>query len=227
VWEIDQLLLPEGEESLGATLLENLGLHSAKIGAHKIFLRIERDDHMVDAARQAGFFLRGTEYLYCLENPSGRDLPNFPALTLRAKTSSDEYHLFQLYTAATPPTLRHAEGMTLQEWQASREKSRGEEFLCQKRDSIVGWLRLYMVRSVGIFELLTLPSEENLEEILTEYSLAKLSRASVACCIAQEHQLGLRRVFTRKGFQLSAEYSVMLKQLAVAVPQPSLAPLQA
>ncbi len=227
VWEIDQLLLPNGEVSPGASLLDNLGQYGIRIGMHKVFLRIEKDSSMVNTAQEAGFLLHGTEYLYRLEKPAGRAQPSLPPDSFRPKMRSDEFPLFRLYTAVTPPTLRHAEGMTLQEWQDSRERNRCEEIICQRGDSLVGWLRLSLIRGAGVFELMVLPSAENLEELLTEYSLARLSHASAAYCIAQEHQFSLRRLFTQKGFQLLEEYSVLLKQLTVAVHQPSLAPLRA
>ncbi|MBM2832684.1 MAG: hypothetical protein HW414_1736 [Dehalococcoidia bacterium] len=226
VWEVNQLLLPIGEERLAALLLDKVGHYGRQMGAHKIFLRIERNSLVMETARQAGFLPRSTEYLFRIENEARYAPPSLPAENLKAKTDSDEFHIFHLYSAITPPTLMQTDGMTLQEWQASRDRCKGRELVYQEGDSVMGWLRLSMIKGAGVFELMALPSASGLEETMIEYSLAQLRQAPTTYCIAQEHQTTLHHLCIRRGFQPMGEYSVLLKQVAVPLPQHSLAPLQ-
>ena len=224
-WMVERLLLSPGQESLCFDLLERLAFSGGKLKAERLFLRLDSSSPAVDMAKQAGFNHYLTEFLFCLKEGQGSE-PTESQLVLRPKSTSDEYALFRLYSAAAPLQVRCAEGMTLQEWSQSRDRNATRELVLEKGGEISAWLRIRMGRTAGRFEIVGELGAENLGE-LVNYSLAALKGRHPIYCLISEFQQQLRQILEEQGFYQVAAYSCLSKQLAVRVQEPQLVPLRA
>lgn len=224
VWEVDNLLCGRDEASC-CTLLDDLSTYGGKTGVRKIFLRTEQDSPFIGALRKTGFAPCSTGHVY-RKLISRQSTPVFQA-GLRPRSGKDDFLVFQLYNAATPASLRQAEGLTLQEWQASREKDAGKEIVYENEEGLRGWLRYSVIKGKKVFEIMTAASPAGVDRTLVEYVMTNSPHCRAAYCLAQENQGGLQSVLKDMGFELVGGYCVLVKQLVVPVAQPSLAPLQA
>ena len=224
-WMINRLLLSSGREEVCSDLLERAGFAGDKTQAERLFLRLESTSPAVDMAKRAGFTHYLTEYLYYLEETHRTEPPQV-SLVLRPKSGADEYGLFRLYTAAAPHQVRRAEGMTLQEWNQSRDKDATWELVSEKNGEISAWLRIRLGRTAGRFEIVTELGPDELGQ-LVDYSLAALKGRHPVYCLASEFQQQLQHILEERGFVRVESYSCLSKQLAVRVREPQLVPLQA
>ena len=121
--------------------------------------------------------------------------------------------------------------MTFQEWvDAKGREATGRwerEIVCEGEDGVMGWLRLRSDRDTGLFEALAHPSAEECHQCMLDYSLAHFSNCHAIFCLTIESQGRLQQLVEKEGFEPAAEYFLLLKELAVRVPQPSLAPIHA
>jgi hypothetical protein len=224
VWEVDNLLC-EREGAACCTLLDDLSTYGSKTGIRKIFLRTEQDSPCMGALRKIGFSPCSTGHLY--RRAIGRQsAPVFQA-ALRPRSGKDDFLLFQLYNAVVPASLRQAEGVTLQEWQASREKDAGKEIVYENEEGLRGWLRYSVIKGKKVFEIMTAASPAGVDRVLIEYVVTNSPHCRAAYCLAQESQGGLQGVLKDTGFELVGGYCVLLKQLVVPVAESCLAPLRA
>jgi hypothetical protein len=230
IWEVDNLLLTGQDKRMCLALLDSLSSAGGKLRVTKIFLRIPQTSPVIEMAQGAGFSPYLEEHLYRLQaRPSPRPRkPDFPPYSFRPRQESDGYDLFQVYTAAVPPPVRCAEGMTLQEWQQTRErrtgKGRPRELMCYREGSLVGWLRVRASSGVGQMELIVHPAEESGAEAMLRYSLARLSRNPCLLCLTPTFQGELQRLLRQHQFEEIAKYTTLVKELAVRVAQPIRAP---
>jgi len=224
-WAIEHLLLNPGREGVCLELLERLGFAGEKMGAERLFLRLDANSPAVDMAKQTGFNHYLTEQLYRLDDVRQHDKPE-PKLALRAKSGADEHNLFRLYSSATPLQVRSVEGMTLQEWSQSRDRDAHRELVWGSGGEISAWLRVRQNRMAGQFEIL---SDQGAEELgrLVSYSLNYLRGSRPVYCLVPEFQQRLRQILEERGFRQAAAYSCFCKQLAVRVHEPRLMPLRA
>jgi hypothetical protein len=227
---IDFLLLDEQDEECCFSLLEMLSDAAEELEVEKIFLRLSAESPLLNAAKDAGFSPYVTEHLYRFENEKGKTINGkheVPAL-LRYKKSSHEYGLFQLYRACVPTPVRCVEGMTFKEWQETKDKDAGKlerEWVYEKEDSFVGWLRLSITGGSGHFEIMARADGE-LEQ-LVEYSLESLRSYRYLFCLTPEFQQELKHLLESRGFVEVARYSALVKELVIRAQQPCFMPMNA
>ena len=236
VWEVDCLLVAacdqREERDVCLSLLDQLSEGAGADNVEKVFLRLPRDSALVDIVRQAGFAPYLTEHLYRLGE---RSRPALAAISLpdslRRRSRTDDIRLFQLYSAAVPLQVRRAEAMTFREWRELRQRGfyrRGEkELVCEREGMLTAWLKLSLDRHLGQFELLVHPSYGEGVEPLVRFSLIRLKGKPVITSLVPEHQAGLRDYLQERNFEEVAEYTNLVKQLAVRLRQPSLVPARA
>lgn len=226
-WRIDCLQLIRGEDCLG--LLDRVSSAAVAEGVRKVFLRLHSDSPLLDEARRAGFSTYGLDFLYRHQGDIRRGAVTFPhPYSIGPRSSVDDHALFELYTAVVPVSVRTAEGMTLSEWQESRDRGswleQHREFVLHKQGRLVGWLRTAAARGVGCFEIICLPSEGEGLEWLVDYGLALLGGRSPLFCIASAYQAELIELLRRLQFEEVAQYTALLKETALRVKEPYLAP---
>jgi hypothetical protein len=224
-WMIDRLFLSPGREEVCSDLLERTGVAGDKTHAERLFLRLDSSSPAVNLAKRGGFTHYLTEYLYYMEG-ARRTEPVEPSLVMRPKSGADEHGLFRLYTAAAPHQVRRAEGMTLQEWNQSRDKDATWELVSEKNGEISAWLRIRLGRTAGRFEIVTELGPDELGQ-LVNYSMFALKGRHPVYCLVSEFQQQLQNILEERGFARVASYSCLSKQLAVRVREPQLVPLQA
>ena len=227
-WQIDYLRV--GDEQYCLDLLDKVSAFAVEQGVKKLFLRLPQDSPLMDGVRRSGFSAYSTDYLYRYRGEGGPRIVESP-YTLRPRSGNDDYRLFELYSAAAPASVRAAEGMTFEEWQASRDRGswlqRHREFVWEKRGSLVGWLCISTARGMGCFGVMLHPAEGEGLEWLVNHALVSLDGKSPLFCIASAFQGQLRSLLPTMEFEEVAQYSALVKELAVRVREPSFMPMQA
>lgn len=226
-WEIDYLLLDEGDGEVCLRLLERLSAVAGTFGVGRIFLRLTQASPLLGPARGAGFSPYLNEFLYHLRGPSAEGpVSGSISTVLRPKLPSDEYGLYQLYSAAIPDAVRYVEGLTLGEWQEARDPFK-TELVYERGNRLLAWVGLGVEEGWGHFDVRVHPSaEDSLEEIVAS-TLALLGGKPAILSLVPEFQLRLRRLLEGMGFEQVAGFSVLVKQLRARVPEPELTPMPA
>jgi hypothetical protein len=224
VWEIDKLMLFEGEHELCLALLEKLSAVLAQFGVEKLFLSLPSDSPLVELVESAGFSCYVTESLYRFRE--GEAVPSPPPYTLRPKFDDDEYKLFQLYNAVTPLSVRSVEGLIFQEWRQCREQTAKAELIYEWGGYLLAWLRVIRDKGIGQFEIMTELDEAELG-YLVEHGMMLLDGSQPIFCLSPNFQHQLQRVLTGHGFEPIAEYFRLVKQLKARAHKLQLMPLRA
>jgi hypothetical protein len=202
-----------------------LSVAAGESGVKKVFLRLPAESRLVDAAKGTGFVPYVSECLYGWENRTEAVHREPTSFSARRKQELDDYRLFDLYEACVPTPVRRVEGMSFKEWHEAKDRSTRKEWVFEKKDSFIGWLRVGANGDTGQFELIATEGEE-LEQML-EYSLASLNGCRHIFCLAPEFQGELIRQLRGYGFGEAKKYSNLIKELTVRAEAPVLVPLGA
>jgi len=238
-WQVDYLQASDEEHCIA--LLDMVSAAAAKLEVRKLFLRLPTTSPLIDGARRAGFSCYTKDYLYRYGGEREQRAAEAPEpYLLRPKSRSDEYGLFNLYNAAVPLPVRTAEGMTLGEWQESRDQGswlvQHKEFVLLLRShpspppnegSLVGWLRVNAARGTGCFDIMFHQLEEQGLEWLVNYGLMCLDGKSPIFCVVSAFQGRLKGLLEGSGFEQVAEYDALMTEFAVRVSEPEVVPMRA
>ena len=239
-WEVDHLYLPETIAGLSfgknearfdgdIALLEIMECLCQAVGwryGERVFLRLSPDSPVIPVARRAGFFPYFQETL--LEG-SGGPSPDEGVSTpggLRPARQEDQFPLFQLFSATTPPRQREALGLTFDQWRDSLERRSGnrQEWVVERRGRIAGWLHLSLRDGAAEGELLTHPGHPDLLPELIQVALAHPGRQSWR---VPDYQGRTSLLLQDRGFQEVAQYTMFIKTVAAPVRRPGMAPVEA
>lgn len=231
-WELDWLVLEgnQADDWTALALLERLAEEAVKAQVQRIFLRVPKDSERTAAAMRAGFTAYGTETLL-RRGPSDTvsATTESMAMELRPKQKDDELALFRLYHNAVPAQVRSMEGMTLEEWYATREAQFGQqkEYVWSEGDRLRGWLQVNRGNGCGQFHLMVHPEDENRLEDLVVQALAHLPRKEPVVALVPHYQPSLRSLLMEVwGFEEVAEYENLARQLAVRVLEARFVPVR-
>ncbi|MBI2867695.1 MAG: hypothetical protein HYX97_05105, partial [Chloroflexi bacterium] len=120
-WEVERLLLGHACRDLCPELLDTLALEAGQHGAATLFLRLDADSPLVEAAQRAGFLCYQRETLLTAHPPKRQTSELGAQYMLRLRREEDPHALFRLYNAAVPASVRMAQGLTLDQWQGAAE----------------------------------------------------------------------------------------------------------
>ena len=209
-WEIEVLIDADEDKGVVLSLLGRMAAGVAKLGAERVFLRLAADSHLVDIARQAGFFPYAHETLYRADAVGPMEAPDLP---LRPRTKGDAFGIFQLYTQAVPTNVRAIEGATLREWQAALEPwdGRPTDLLLEDGGVITAWLR-FLAGQFGRFSLLTHTNRRGVEALIRA-ALARLADSRSLLCLAPARDPTLARALRGRGFGPVGDYVALAKRL--------------
>jgi hypothetical protein len=255
VWEVDGLYLaaldspamngngrggsdkPDQVKADALAMLEDLFQAVGERAGERIFLRLPANSTAQALARRSGFMVACNETL--VEGPSfvprnGGDndtIDNATVSGLRSRLPSDNYGVFQLYCASVPVRVRQAMGLTLDQWQDGREVSargvtptRPREWVAEEAGRIVGWVRLSgRGKSVGA-EVMAHPDHPDLLFRLVDFASRRYPRLR---WLIPEYQAPVGDRLTARGGRTVAEYTMMVKMVAVPAPQYGMAPVEA
>ena len=218
-WEIADLFLSSRSDAHLPELLEKPSRSAVSSGGQRMFLRLRRDDPLVDDARRGGFFPCVPELLYKglpapAESSASQSSSSWP-VPLREREPSDVFEIFRLYNATTPSEVRHVTGMTFDHWTASREYGPSREFVLDNNGAVGGWLMIAARSGAGQLATMVHPSNEHVLRYLVEFGLKRLSGTKAVYCLVPEYQTALQRALTDRGFQVVSDYITLVKSMAL------------
>jgi hypothetical protein len=117
-WEVEALIDADDDKAVVSSLFSRMLAGIGRVGAQRVFVRLDAGSAIVRAARDAGFFPYQAQTLYRL---TGKVRGGARDVGLRAKSRQDMHGIFQLYMHAVPANVRAIEGATFKEWQAALE----------------------------------------------------------------------------------------------------------
>ena len=218
-------------------LLEDLFQAVGERAAERIFLRLPTDSPTIELARRSGFIVVCNETL--VEGPGPLHLNGANGVApddlttggLRPRLPSDSYGVFQLYCASVPSRVRQAMGLTFDQWQDGREApargvtpTRQQEWVAEESGRIVGWVRLAgRGKSVGA-EVMAHPDHPDLLFRLVDFASCRCPRLR---WLAPDYQSPVRDRLVGRGGRQVAEYTMMVKMVAVPALQYGMAPVEA
>jgi hypothetical protein len=229
-WHVDYLQIEKGNVCID--LLDAASAAAAERGVRKLFLRLDHTCPLISEARRAGFASYTKEYLYHYNGEPGRINSAAPQhCTIRPRHRTEDSGLFELYKSAVPQQVRLAEGITLEEWQASMPQGpllqQHKEFILHKGNSLIGWLRIDTSRRVGHFDLVYSQVGSDILTWAVNCAIARLASKQVKSCIVNEYQTQLKTLVESSKFEQAAEYASLVKEIAIKVREPSFVPMRA
>ncbi len=240
VWELDRLFLPidnmrfrptqtQRHEPWQAYSMELLGVLMEEVGqrrAERIFLRLPSGSPIIPIARAAGFSPYVEETVLEGWGRGTQAAAVMAPAHLREKAPQDDYRVFQLFSDATPQSVRVALGLTFNRWIDTHRFGRGArtEWVAESDGRITGWLGLTQRRRGVRAEALVHPGKPDLWELLVERALA---RKGLIRWLVPEHQELVASLLHRREFHEVARYTMLIKTLAVPVVERRLAPVEA
>jgi hypothetical protein len=230
VWQIDYLQVSDEERCVA--LLEMASVDASERGVRKLFLHFNSTSPLTDGVRRAGFTNYNKDYLYRYGGERVRHADTAPdTCRLRPRNPADDFGLFQLYNAASPVSVRTAEGITLEEWKESREHGswleQRREFIMEKQGSPVAWLQINTAKGGGCFEIVSHNLGNDGLQWLVNHALKYLDGKSPILCIVPAFQGQLNGMLEASGFERVAEYTASVKEIAIKVKQPQFVPMRA
>lgn len=220
-WEITHLSIKPGYESDSLDILDKAALAAVSEGAEKVFIRTLREDPLVDAARASGYFPRLPEVLFTKESEhSSNASATSNNASISPKRPVEEHDLFRLYNAATPSEVRYGIGMTIDQWQASRERPRGksQEFVWRSDDGrVAGWIVVAQKGNEGYLSVTMHPEFESNTEALVDYAFEQLEGVRSYYAVVPEYQVALKSVLERRGFTARRDLVTLVKSTAIGI----------
>ena len=240
IWEVDRLYLrsvgpdrdanaiwpspPPDLESL--ELLESLVHQAGCKSAQRLFLRVPSGSPVTSVAQRCGFFPSFEESLFCGKHIAADSPANPPIPNLRTRLSQDDYPLFQLFTAATPQTVRTVVGLTFDQWRDSQEslQENTRQWVVERNDRIIGWLCLPGSNRHSPARMLVHPDHSQLVPGLINLGL---SSAGAGSWLLPDYHDHLRRSLQLRGLQAVTNYTMLIKTVAVPVRSTGVAAVEA
>jgi len=230
VWQVDYLQVKD--ENSCADLLEEVSAAAAEKGVRKLLLRLDAASPLMDVARQNGFIGYTKEHVYrYVGQPLRKTVPAPEPYEMRPRSAGDEHNIFELYNSATPQPVRMAEGLTLEEWQASRGQAvwmqQRREFVLQKEERLAGWLKINATSRKGNFEIMYSRINNETIEWMIEYAIACLTGRTIISCAAFAYQIELKSLLESSDFEQIGEYAPLVKDIAIRVRETQFVPMRA
>ncbi len=227
-WEVSHLYAAPNSGDALIALLEQAAALSARGGAERVFLRVQADSDITTAARRAGFFPCCRETLYRRQSPvseSRRGLFDTDAHSTKRGPEHD-HALFRLYNQTTPLKVRQLAGMTLDQWNDSRERpiGRRRERVVEVDGAVRNWLATSLKSGVGQVELTLHPDYASLVPDIVDFALRSLVKAKSIIAVVPEHTPLLGGALEERGFSPEAEFAVLVKSTTRMARQPVAAP---
>ena len=244
IWEVDRLYLHSLGPDRGADrdadtgwpspapelesleLLESLVHQAGCKSAERIFLRIPSVSPVATVAQRCGFFPSFGETLFEGKNIAAASSEDSPIPNLRTRLIQDDYPLFQLFTAATPPSVRTAVAMTFDQWRDSQEglQENTRQWVVECDDRITAWLSLPGSHRNGPAQLLVHPDHP---ELVPDLINLALNSAGARSWLLPDYQDHLRSYLQQRGLQAVTNYTMLIKTVAVPVRSPGVAAVEA
>ena len=207
-------------------LFESLVYQAGCKSAERIFLRVPSGSPVASVAQRCGFFPSFEETLFEGNHIAAASSEDPPIPNLRTRLMQDDYPLFQLFTAATPPSVRNAVGLTFDRWRDSQEGLPGNtrQWVVESDDRITAWLSLPGSHRRGPVQILVHPDHPWLASGLINLAL---NSAGAQCWLLPDYQDYLRHYLQYRGLQAVTNYTMLIKTVAVPVRATGVAAVEA
>ena len=220
-------------EDTGLELLEQLNTAIGCRAAQRVYLRLPANSPALPLARRSGFTTGFSETL--LEGYGGNDGGMLPPRQgpqgMRPAGGPDEYGLFQLYCASAPAKVREVLGLTFDQWQERREAGASlfhpagyREWVADGPDRLAGWLRITRRWIIADVQIMTHPGHPEVLYPALDYALAQ---PGIQRWLVPDYQQAVADRLGNRGFRPVAEYTMMVKMVAVPALQYGMAPVEA
>lgn len=218
VWEVDHLYLASGDCEGCSELFEGLSLSIAQRGGQRLFLRTPSDSPLVELLCRLGFTPLYHEVLL-QRQAAPKAFPHTPQ-GLRRRQRRDDWGLYHLYLASTPPKVRYAYATDLEEWQDAQERGgpAAREQVYERAGEVRAWCRSWGHSDGTTFQLLLHPSEP------LEFLLATASGTGNVLALIPDHQSHTIQGLLQGGFTPVREYAVLMRPLTAKVSEVTFAP---
>ena len=227
-WELAHLYASSAALVRCGELLERSGIFAAQRGGERLFLRLEQDSPLQVVAQRAGFFPAFAEEVY---GQTRQRIPEPAAryLHLRAPSIADSYGLFRLYNSSVPVQVRSIVGLTLGQWADAQEKSLGHvaEYVWERDGELRGWLRTARHASTVTLEAMLHPNESAVAALVCNEALRLVGANVSPIWVVPTYQDAVAWALQQAGWASTQSYTILVKQLAKAVQELSMAPVQA
>ncbi|MDP2719719.1 MAG: hypothetical protein U1D67_02935 [Dehalococcoidia bacterium] len=228
-WEVNMLLLSPDNERAGLYLLDSLGLVSSKLNIPRLFLRLPLDSPIMEFARKTGFHHYAQERLYGYTGTKagGWLADSAGGLNIQRQHAKSDFTMFQVYSRAIPASVREMEGLTLDEWTASRERVRGQRVhLCEKEGTVVAWFSCAATSKYALLEEVDALQDERHIEWIVSSGFSCLPRRERTFFLVFNFQDRLCAFLENNGFNPLTEFSVLAREQRVRVKQPNMVPVR-
>lgn len=231
VWDVEHMLVENGDEGIAERLLEAVGQYAVTRGARRVFVEAPTGSASAELAKRSGFEQYTTTTLYKL--PAPFKIPTLDTLDGRPRLRADEQPLFNLYGAAVPQMVRAAEALTYDEWSAlHRGRKRWSPALLGDRHqyvweigaSLAGWLEVIYGQKSQYLEFMIDPKYETMIDRMLAFAMKQLSEKAAVYVSVRPYQSVLGAALERRGFVVGARYDIYVRQLSVRVPETTLVP---
>lgn len=212
-WDVTHLLVDSPDGAACADMLGILFREVSERGGERVFLRLREDDPLVRLAASCGFTKFSEETLWM--GPKGA-FAGTPTDGIRPAKSVDEHDLFRLYNASTPSRTRLVLGMTLDQWQAARERAgwRSREYVYRRDDAVRGWVQITRRGRSGIVTTMNHPRASECVAGLVGYGASRAWGAKNWYCLVRKDQVPFEALMRRYGFQEVGRYATMARSVA-------------
>ncbi len=218
-------------------LLEELFVAVGERAGERLFLRMASGSPALAMARRSGFSVVGGETLVVgpgaprSNSIDERPTDQFGFPGLRPRLPADDIGVFHLYCASVPVRVRQAVGLTFDQWQDARLPQRGgllpsrhREWVVDQSDRIVGWLRLDGQGRPPWAEVMAHPDCPETLARLVDFASCQ---ARGLRWLLPDHQVSVGDRLQWLGGGRVAEYTMLVKMVAVPSVQYGMAPVEA
>jgi hypothetical protein len=209
-WEVEVLIDADDDKSVVSALFTRMLAGISRLGAQRVFIRLDAASPLIRTARDAGFFPYQPQVLY---RRSGKPDAKAPEVGWRNRDKQDLHGIFQLYMHTVPANVRAIEGVTFKEWQAGLEPwgGRSTDLVLEEDGAITAWARV-MTGHAGRLTILSNTRNVTYDDMIASVT-SRLVKSDQVLSIVPEQDVGLSAAFERAGFTPAGNYLLMAKRL--------------
>ena len=207
-WELSRLQVSAGAEDCVAGVLTAVFASALKRSATHMSARVLAGDPAGNELSRAGLHPAHAETLYRGQGSGARI---DPPRGIRPRAAEDEHGIFRLYSACTPAEVRALEGMTIEQWSASRWDGPGQsdEYVLESGHRISGWLRVIALSTATDLSIMVHPECPDQDAAaLTDLGLALAPAGGPVMTLVPDYQPAVGRAAGGAGLTAEAEFEV-------------------
>ena len=207
-WELSRLQVSAGAEDCVAGVLTAVFASALKRSATHMSARVLAGDPAGNELSRAGLHPAHAETLYRGQGSGARI---DPPRGIRPREAEDEHGIFRLYSACTPAEVRALEGMTIEQWSASRWDGPGQsdEYVLESGHRISGWLRVIALSTATDLSIMVHPECPDQDAAaLTDLGLALAPAGGPVMTLVPDYQPAVGRAAGGAGLTAEAEFEV-------------------